>query len=607
MNTAQQIADWLVSQGIEQVFAVTGGGSMFLNHALASHPGLQCTFMHHEQACAMAAEGYARISGKPAVVNVTTGPGGINALNGVYGAFTDSVPMLVLSGQVKRETCLDFVAVPGLRQLGDQEGPAIHMARHVTKFAEIARSAEELTSLVPQALATACGGRPGPAWIDIPLDVQSAKTPLSFIELPSPETQDEDLAVPCAQILDRLAKAHRPVILAGSGVRIGDAAKALLAFAEAHGIPVATAWSHDLIPSDHHLFAGRPGTIGTRGGNFCLQAADVVLVVGSRLNIRQVSYNWKSFAKNAFVAQIDIDPAELAKPFVRPQLTVRADARNFLTELTERASKRTLPDYSPWARWCRAIRTRYPVLQAAQKQSPKLNPYFVVDHVFGQLRDTDIIVCGNAAACIVPFQTERLRAGQRMFSNSGAASMGHDLPAALGAAMADRTRRVICFAGDGSLQMNVQELQTLKTSGANVIVLVLANNGYLSIRQTHENFFGSIVGATPESGVDLPDYATLAAAYGIPATRLSSHQDLPRLNERLARNGPALVHIDVDPAQNFEPRLKSRIATDGNFLTPELDDMFPFLPAEELAAVRAEAAAIRARQRFVATAEGAGD
>ena len=174
-----------------------------------------------------------------------------------------------------------------------------------------------------------------------------------------------------------------------------------------------------------------------RGGNFCLQAADVVLVVGSRLNIRQVSYNWKSFAKNAFVAQIDIDPAELAKPFVRPQLTVRADARNFLTELTERASKRTLPDYSPWARWCRAIRTRYPVLQAAQKQSPKLNPYFVVDHVFGQLRDTDIIVCSNAAACIVPFQTERLRAGQRMFS-TGAASMGHDLPAALGAAMADR-------------------------------------------------------------------------------------------------------------------------------------------------------------------------
>lgn len=594
MNAAQQIANWLVSQGIEQVFAVTGGGSMFLNHALASHPGLRCTFMHHEQACAMAAEGYARISGKPAVVNVTTGPGGINALNGVYGAYTDSIPMLVLSGQVKRETCLDFVAIPGLRQLGDQEGPVIHMARYVTKFAEIAHGAEELATLLPQALATACGGRPGPAWIDIPLDVQSAKTSLSFIKPPSLETQDEDLAVPCAQILDRLASAHRPVILAGSGVRIGGGATALLAFAEAHGIPVATAWSHDLISSDHHLFAGRPGTIGTRGGNFCLQAADVVLVVGSRLNIRQVSYNWKSFAKNAFVAQVDIDPAELAKPLVRPQLTVHADARNFLTELTEQAGARTLPDYSPWARWCRAIRARYPVLQAAQKESPRLNPYFIVDHILGRLRDTDIIVCGNASACIVPFQTERLRAGQRMFSNSGAASMGHDLPAALGAAVADRTRRVICFAGDGSLQMNVQELQTLKTSQVNLIVVVLANNGYLSIRQTHENYFGSVVGATPESGVDLPDYAALADAYGITSAYLHSHQDLSRLDELLAQDGPALLHIDVDPAQNFEPRLKSRIAADGRFLTPELDDMFPFLPAHELASVRAEAAAIRA-------------
>lgn len=593
MNAAQQIADWLVSQGIEQIFAVTGGGSMFLNHALGSHPGLRCTFMHHEQACAMAAEGYARITGKPAVVNVTTGPGGINALNGVFGAYTDSIPMLVLSAQVKRETCLDFVPVPGLRQLGDQEGPAIHMARHVTKFAEIARSAEELASLLPQALAAACRGRPGPAWIDIPLDVQSAKVRLDFIEPPSPETQDEDLSAPCAQILDRLANAHRPVILAGSGVRIGGATDALLKFAEAHGIPVATAWTHDLIPNDHPLFAGRPGTIGTRGGNFCLQAADFVLVIGSRLNIRQVSYNWNSFAKNAFVVQVDIDAAEFAKPFVKPLIAVHADALGFLAALEALAHTRTLPDYSPWAEWCRAIQARYPVLRLLQTKPPVLNPYFVVDYIFNRLRDSDIIVSGNASACIVPFQIGRLRAGQRMFSNSGAASMGHELPAALGAAMADRNRRVICFAGDGSLQMNIQELQTLKTSGANVIVVVLANNGYLSIRLTHENFFGSIVGATPESGVEFPDFSAVAAAYGLPSAKILSHDNLESLATLLEKDGPAVIQIAVDPAQCFEPRLKSRIGDDGKFLTPELDDMFPFLPAEELAAVRSEAAAIR--------------
>lgn len=597
MNAAQQIADWLFIQGIEQVFAVTGGGAMFLNHALGSHPRLHCTYMHHEQACAMAAEGYARVAGKPAVVCVTTGPGGINALNGVFGAYTDSIPMLVLSGQVKRETCLDFVPVPGLRQLGDQEGPVIHMARHVAKFAEVARSAEDLAILLPQALASACEGRPGPAWIDIPLDVQSAQTPLAFAALRTSDSASDDLTESCNKILDQLAACHRPVILGGSGVRIGGAMQALLTFAEAHGIPVATAWAHDLIASDHPLFAGRPGTIGTRGGNFCLQAADFVLVIGSRLNIRQISYNWNSFARNAFVVQVDIDAAELAKPFVKPEMALCADARHFLVALEALAKARTLPDYSPWARWCRTIQTRYPVVQPSQTQPPVLNPYFVIDYIFNRLRDSDVIVDGNASACIIPFQVGRLRAGQRMFSNSGAASMGHDLPAALGAAMADRDRRVICFAGDGSLQMNIQELQTLKTSGANVIVVVLANNGYLSIRQTHENFFGSIVGATPESGVDFPDFAVLATAYGIPSARLSSHDDLGQLATLLASDGPALIQIDVDPAQGFEPRLKSRIADDGSFLTPELDDMFPFLSADELASVRREAAQIRALAR----------
>lgn len=596
-NVAQQIADWLVAQGIEQVFAVTGGGAMFLNHALGSHPRLRCTYMHHEQACAMAAEGYARIAGKPAVVNVTTGPGGINALNGVFGAYTDSVPMLVLAGQVKRETCLDFVPVPGLRQLGDQEGPAVHMAQHVTKFSAIARRAEDLDTLLPAALAAATGGRPGPAWLDIPLDVQAANVALApgaAVAQPRDDTAAIDAA--CAAVLERLKNAHRPVILAGGGVRSGGATQRLRDFAAAAGIPVATAWTHDLIASDDPLFAGRPGTIGTRAGNFCLQASDFVLVVGSRLNIRQVSYNWQSFANRAFVAQVDIDPAELAKPFVRPDLPVVADAARFLAALTARSGSAGLPDFGPWAAWCRDIHTRYPALQPHQTVAT-LNPYAVVAHVVARLRDDDIIVCGNASACIMPFQVGRLKGTQRMFSNSGAASMGHDLPAAIGAAIGGGGRRAICFAGDGSLQMNLQELQTLKTLGAKVLIVVLANNGYLSIRQTHENFFGSVVGATPQSGVEFPDFAAVARAFGLPAARVSRAADIAVLDAMLGGDGPALVQIDVDPEQAFEPRLKSRLGPDGKFVTPQLDDMFPFLPAEELAAVRAEAAAIRARPR----------
>ncbi len=598
MNVSQQIANWLAEQGIEQVFCVTGGGAMFLNHALGTHPRLRCTYMHHEQACAMAAEGYARVTGKPAVVNVTTGPGGINALNGVFGAYTDSVPMLVLSGQVKRETCLDFVPVPGLRQLGDQEGPAIHMAKSVTKYAEVARRPEDLLMLLPTALAIATNGRPGPTWVEIPLDIQAANVDLKLPDpLPAVAVEAAALSHDCKQIIARLRTAHRPLILAGSGVCIAGAGAALLALAEATGIPIATAWAHDLIASAHPLFAGRPGTIGTRAGNFCLQASDFVLVIGACLNIRQVSYNWSRFAPQAFIVQVDIDSAELAKPFVHPDLAIVADAAHFITTLAAQAALHDLPDYGDWAHWCHALQARYPVLQPRQMLTLRLNPYAIVAQVFGCLRDDDIIVCGNASACILPFQVGHLRAGQRLFSNSGSASMGYDLPAAIGAAMGAGGRRVICFAGDGSLQMNVQELQTLKTLSARVLVVVLANDGYLSIRQTHENFFGRVVGATPDSGVEFPDFSALARAYGLCAARIAGPDDLPELKRLLALDGPALIQVDVDPTQAFEPRIKSRIREDGTFVTPELDDMFPFLAEEELTAVRAEAAALRAKPR----------
>lgn len=598
MRLSERIADWLAEQGIEQVFTVTGGGAMYLNQALGSHPRLRCTFMHHEQACAMAAEGYARISGKPAVVMVTTGPGGINALNGVFGAFTDSIPMLVISGQVKRETCLEYTPVPGLRQLGDQEGPIVAMAKPVTKFAASVGSPEALATLLPEAFALATGGRPGPVWLDIPLDVQMAECPPLPVVRSGLRQFPETVAADGERVRTLLQQAHRPLILAGTGVRLAGAERALLDFAERHGIPVATAWTHDLIASDHPLFAGRPGTIGTRAGNFCTQNADLVLVLGSRLNIRQASYNWASFAKNARVIQVDIDPAELAKPFVQADVRIVADAADFLEILGRACAADPLPDYSPWADWCRSIRLRYPVFSAPlQSPAGKIHPYALVERVFNQLRDDDVIVCGNASACILPFQIGKLRAGQRMFSNSGAASMGHDLPAAIGAALAAGGRRVVCFAGDGSLQMNIQELQTLKTLGLNLLIVLIDNGGYLSIRQTHENFFGRIVGATPASGVEFPDFSQVAAAYGLPSVTVATAADLPALDAALVCDGPRLIAAQVEPAVGFEPRIKSRALPEGGFSTPELDDMFPFLPPSELEAVRREAARITAVAR----------
>jgi acetolactate synthase-1/2/3 large subunit len=596
-RVSEQIADWLAAQGVEQVFTVTGGGAMFLNQALGGHTTLRCTFMHHEQACAMAAEGYARITGKPAVVMLTTGPGSVNALNGVYGAFTDSIPMIVLSGQIKRETCIDFHDVPGLRQLGDQEGPTIAMASPVCKFARLVRSEKELETLLPQAYAEATSGRPGPVWLDIPLDIQQST---EAIHIPAPpalaaQPPSDALRAACRTIIDQLRQSHRPLILGGTGVRLSRTEGRLLALVERLGIPLATAWTHDLIASDHPLFAGRPGTIGTRAGNFCLQAADCVLVLGSRLNIRQTSYNWDAFAKNAWLAQVDIDEAELRKPTLRPDLGVAADLNDFLDVLEDELSRTKLPSYQTWAAWCQQTGQHYDAAAEHQQQpGAPLNPYVMVSRIFACMRPDDIVVCGNASACILPFQVGALQKDQRLFSNSGSASMGYDLPAALGAATAaGGARRVICFAGDGSLQMNIQELQTLKTTGLDVIVIVLNNRGYLSIWQTHENFFGRVVGATPESGVDFPDFTAVARAYGLRAESIATEADLPRLDALLQGSGPLLIDLHVDPRQEFAPRIKSRVDEQGKFVTPELDDMHPFLDPGTLQQIRSEALTIR--------------
>ena len=587
-KVSEQIAEWLVNAGVEQVFAVTGGGAMFLNIALGTHPKLKCTFMHHEQACAMAAEGYARVTNKPAVVMVTTGPGAINAMNGVFGAYTDSIPMIVLSGQVKSDTCVDFYDLPTLRQLGDQEGPIVKMAQPITKYVKLIRNPQELEKSLPAAYKEAVSGRPGPVWLDIPLDIQNSTEQLNFnstekyVGVASPTIETE-----CKYLLDKIKTSRRPLILAGTGVRLAGVQDRLLKFVEKTGIPMATAWTHDLIPSDHPLFAGRPGSIGTRAGNFCLQGADLVLVIGSRLNIRQTGYNFDGFAKDAYLVQVDVDADELKKPTIKPDQPIHADARHFLDVMESLLEERPLSDYSEWASWCRDINNKYSVINEHSHPEDALNPYLVVKEIFNNSNDNDVFVCGNASACIIPWQVGTIKGNQRLFSNSGAASMGHDLPTAIGASTV--AERVICFAGDGSLQMNIQELQTLKTLGTNVIIIVLNNSGYLSIRQTHENFFGTVVGATPDSGVEFPDFAKVAEAYGIASFTITDKSELSTVKNLMSRQGPMLLDIKVDPKQNFSPRMKARLDEHGKFIPQFLDDMFPFLDASEVNTVRESA------------------
>jgi len=593
MRLADYIFQFLAQRDLRQVFLVTGGGAMHLNDAIARCPGLSYTCCHHEQACAMAAEGYARITGKPAILNVTTGPGGINALNGVFGAWTDSIPMFVVSGQVKRETCMGFNDLPGLRQLGDQEANIVGMVRGITKYAVLVTEPESIRYHLEKALHLAITGRPGPVWLDIPIDVQAAQIDPETLkgfdpsELP-PLPVVADLQAACREVLEKIAAAKRPVLLAGTGIRAAGAVEVFRRVVERLGIPVTTAWTHDLIATDDPCFCGRPGTIGDRGGNFTVQNSDLLLVLGSRLNIRQVSYNWNSFARHAFKIQVDIDPAELCKPTVRPDLPLCADVRAFLEEMERQLESEDASSlrHAEWLAWARERCLRYPVFDPQRHVSAPgaINSYHFLHTLFGQLAEDDAVLCANATATIVAFQTARLKPGQRLISNSGSASMGYDLPAAIGAAVARDGGRVICLAGDGSLQMNVQELQTVAHHRWPIKIIVLNNNGYLSMRLTQSNFFGLGIGADPKSGVSFPDYLELARAYKLPAVRLDQPEFAADLRAFLDAPGPGVCEVMLDASQGFEPKLSSRKLDDGRMVSAALEDMAPFLPREEFQA-----------------------
>jgi acetolactate synthase I/II/III large subunit len=588
---AGRLADW----GVRHIFLVTGGGAMHLNDSIGKESRIQYVCNHHEQASAMAAEGYARISGQPGVVNVTTGPGGINALNGVFGAWTDSIPMLIVSGQVKRETCMRAQGITGLRQLGDQEADIIAMVANITKYAVLIDDPLSIRYHLERAWHLAQSGRPGPCWLDIPVDVQAASIDPASLRSYDP-AEDEPaqgqigvgsprLKAYCQEVLDRIRRAKRPVILAGTGVRAAHAVAEFDQLFHRLGVPVTTAWTHDLIATDDPLFCGRQGTIGDRAGNFTVQNADVLLILGSRLNIRQTSYNWQSFAPRAFKIQVDIDSAEFHKPTVKPDMAIHCDLRKFLTQLLSQCDTEDYAPgaHDPWLAWCRERVQRYPVVQDRQRQPcPPLNPYYFVEQLSAKLANDDVIVCGNASSCIVPFQTMRLRKHQRLISNSGSASMGYDLPAAIGAAFARPGKRVICIAGDGSVQMNIQELQTAVHHHLPVKIFVLNNSGYLSMRMTQSGFFGRLTGESAASGASLPDMVKVACAYGIPSIRIDRQSQLAQIDLALAADGPSLVDVVLDPNQEFEPRSRARQLPDGRIVSPNLEDMYPFLDEAEL-------------------------
>ena len=590
IRVADYVAQTLVRNGIRHVFLVTGGGAMHLNDAIGRAQGLEYVCCHHEQACAIAAESYFRLTGRLAAVNVTTGPGGLNALNGVFGAWTDSLGMIVVSGQVKRETTVWGSGLP-LRQMGDQEVEIVRVVAPVTKYAVMVTDPSTIRYHLEKAFFLATDGRPGPVWVDIPIDVQAASVDPDT--LPGFDAAAEGLLRPkadlsgvAAEVLGRLAAARRPVILPGAGVRISGAYDDFLAVVDRLGVPVVTAFNaHDLLPDEHPLYAGRPGTVGDRPGNFAVQSADFLLVLGCRLNVRQIGYDFATFARAAFKVMVDVDPAELRKPTLKIDLPVEADLGDFLRALRTADPPGPTQSHREYVAWCRERRARYPVvLPGYAKREAPVNPYLFVEALSRQMREGEIAVTGNGTACVCTFQAAFIKPGQRLYSNSGCASMGYDLPAAIGASVGAGRGRVVCIAGDGSLQMNVQELQTVLTNHLPVKLFVLNNGGYHSIRQTQQAFFpGNPVGYDEASGVGFPELERLATAYRIPFERIDRHSDLEGgIRRTLDGEGPALCEVVLDTEQPFSPKAASRRLPDGRMVSSPLEDLAPFLDRDEL-------------------------
>lgn len=594
--TLVKLSDWVAEQltehGIRDVFMLTGGGAMHLNHSMGTHPGLKTTFTHHEQALAMAAEAYYRLTNRLAVVNVTSGPGGTNAITGVYGAFVDSIGMLVISGQVKIETTVRYTGLP-LRQYGDQELDIEELVRPITKYVTMVTDPRSIRYHLEKAIYLATSGRPGPVWLDIPLDVQAAKIdPDDLLPGFDPAELDEpwkqtDLDAAAKDILERIAKAERPVVFAGGGVRLSGAHADFLKLIEKLGVPVVSGWNaHDVLWDAHPLNCGRPGTVGNRGGNMVTQSADLLLVLGSRLNIRQVSYNWTSFAREAFKIWVDIDPLELQKPNVKPDLPVVADLGDLIPALLAQPYAGPSETHKEWLEWSQERVRRFPaVLPEYRDHGPQTHPYVAMDELFKQLDEGDITVCGNGSACVVSFQAAEIKQGQRLWTNSGCATMGYDLPAAIGVyAATEGKQRIIAVAGDGSIMMNLQEMQTIAGNKMPVKVFIINNAGYVSIFQTHRNFFNGVeVGGGPKSNVTFPEFGKLAEAFGFAYFRAETHNELPgTIAAALAADGPTVCEIMVDENVAFAPKLGAKSHPDGRITSPALEDLSPFLPREVL-------------------------
>lgn len=580
IRVADYIAQLLLARGIRHVFSVGGGGSMHLNDAFGNCPGLQVIYNNHEQACAIAAEGYARVNGIPAAVCVTTGPGGTNTITGVLCAWQDNIPMVVISGQVRYDTTVESTGLQ-LRQFGEQEHYIIDTVRSMTKYAVMVTDPASVRYHVEKACYLAMQGRCGPVWLDIPLNIQSMTIETDSQKSFIPEAR-QDVGFSRKRLLDLLYRSKRPILLAGSGVRAPGVYEKFRAFAEKAQLPVLAATSNaDILPEGYPLYFGNFGVFGGRPGNFLVQNADCLLVLGCRLSFKEIGFNYQQFAPRAVKVMVDADINELKKPTVKIDLPICAELTAFFDEMLQESLDIQVSD--EWMEYGTVLKNRYPIYSDRFYHRTKqgVNPYYFCHEMRKYLKADAIIVAGNSTSSVEQLQLGVEKDGQRLWGNVSCGTMGYDLPASLGAAVAGR-RQVVCVTGDGSIQMNIQELATIVGYELPIKIVIFNNGGYGALIQTQSNFFGRLSGCTRDSGVFLPNFEKLSAAYGYPYVKCSRKDEVnTALAQLFNSDGFGICEVIEEPGQVIEPKQKSKALPDGTIFSPPISDLAPFLDKEE--------------------------
>ena len=592
MRLADYVMSFVVEQGVKCIFLVPGGGAMFLVDAVGKCEGLDFVPNHHEQASAIAAEAYARINGRLGCAVVTTGPGATNAITGVTGAWIESVPLLILSGQVKRA---DLMGETGVRQMGPQEVNIVEIVKPISKYAVTVLEPSDIRFHLEKAVHLATTGRRGPVWLDIPLDVQNSTIDVDVLkgfEVPNPVAgAAETLARDAAEIIELITAAERPLFVAGHGIRLAEATEQFRELFETLNVPVVTTWNaSDLIASGHRLSVGKPGTVALRPPNFAVQNSDLLIAIGARLDNVVTAFNPARFGRHAQKIVVDVDANELAKFSSNAgiQKKIQADARDFIDSLLPLARKAPKRQRAAWLSKCLEWKTKYPVNDGIPfPTSGQIGHFHLTQVLSEELPENLLIVTGSSGLAIEFFYTGfQNKPGQRVFLTSGLGAMGYGLPAMLGAYKASDGKPFVGIEGDGSLMMNIQELQTIASMKVPVRFFVFNNRGYASIRNTQRNYFeGRYVGTGPESRLEIPDLVEVAKAFGLDAMRISEVSTMrEQIKIALGHPGPLLVDVQVMQNEALFPKSAALLQDDGSFLSMPLEDMSPLLPREELRA-----------------------